>query len=61
MVWQELQRPVLIVPKTWDWLFWLTTIIESLRLEKTSKNIKFDHPPTTTTKSCLSVPHIHIS
>lgn len=38
-------------------------IIESLRLEKTSKIIQSSHQPVTTllTKVCHSVPHVHIS
>jgi len=36
-------------------------IIESLRLEKTSKFIQFNHPPMIPTKLCSLVPHLHIS
>ena len=37
-------------------------IIESLRLEKTSKIIKSNHPPNTTmpAKPCPKVPHLHV-
>ena len=38
-------------------------IIESLRLEKTSKIIQSNHPPTTVfpTIPCPSVQHLHVS
>jgi len=43
-------------------LFWNHRIIESLRLEKTSKIIKSNHPPNTTvpTKPYPEVQHLHI-
>jgi len=38
------------------------SIIESLRLEKTSKIIKSNHQPNTTmpAKPCPEVPHLHV-
>jgi len=40
----------------------LLPFIESLRLEKTSKIIKFNHQPITTVSAnpCPEVPHLHV-